>query len=355
MDNPNTCSIKCNFAEFNTLKSLCEQHQINMKCLFYSQTCPHCKPALVKWNADSLLNTDELHVHTDDTTLMSRWSISIVPTIKNITEAAVKSRAPRGMSMSSHQPESGSSSGESNGESDTEERDSPCDYRVIRPRYVGYANLERSSPSERFNMPLEEIKNDLHVTCFFKDENEYIKHKRGINLATILSHASGWRWGIAKSRANAIMKWSGGECEFGIHQYLEDTEKMLGWLQCDEQNSKALSTLVCKDDLTGAISECSKSNPVVVLYYADWCGACTEFKKHWNEAVISCFDVDATCWISCNEKDERLRSHQAMQSIQKYPTVRLHSNGKVVDMPDRFFGSAEKLIEFSKLHTSHSL
>lgn len=214
---------------------------------------------------------------------------------------------------------------------------SECNYEIIRPNYV----IDDTAP-----IP------EMCVICAFEDQDAYEKYRKFINRVTLLSYSTGWKWCIAKSTQNCITKCLDMECT-DISQQTNDaeftnlmcTQKLMNWINCHDSD-QVLSTLVCRDDLRATISRCSSVYPVVVLFFADWCGHCTEFKNKWNNVVTSCFDTSPCCWIACNEKDASVRSNLQHYGIKGYPTVQLHYNGRVVEMSGP--RTEEALMEFSR-------
>ena len=203
-------------------------------------------------------------------------------------------------------------------------------YEIIRPRYL--------TSYEQFHKPYQ-------VTCCFVDENSYNDVRKTINTATLSSHSSGWKWAIAKSNSNNFIKCTKYENE----NYKNKTvtiENLLAWLNCDKPD--ALCSMICKGNLQHSITECSKLQRVVVLYYADWCGHCTHFKPEWNSAVCSCFDTHDTCWIACNENDPEVKTNISINNIEAFPTIRMFFKGDVMDMTGQFPRTKEGLISFSQ-------
>ena len=312
-------SIYCpNTGAFEAVKSRCEKHGFGMKCLFYSPIpTPDHHVIFQEWSEESSTSLNTFYVHTDCGSLMDTYSLDDLPSTKVITHAVQRK-----------------------GTFDGDRRDTTpvesCNYEIIRPNFV---------------TDQAHTQDNMSVCCSFLNKASYEDRRMCINRATISSHAKGWRWSIAKTNHNQIRKCTrSGECDTVTQHkdhtdfvHLMDVENLLKWVQCSHEGH-VLSTLKCEDDLQLAISRCSKIYPVVVLFFADWCGHCTTFKHIWNEAVTSCFDTDLTCWVACNEKDDAVKP--CLVGIEGFPTVQLHYNGRVTTMSSR--KTVENLISFSK-------
>jgi thiol-disulfide isomerase/thioredoxin len=71
--------------------------------------------------------------------------------------------------------------------------------------------------------------------------------------------------------------------------------------------------------------------PVVVLYYADWCGHCTRFKSIWNDAAQDA-SARGVYWLAVNESHPHARAALASAGVEGFPTVLRFHGGAVENM-----------------------
>jgi thiol-disulfide isomerase/thioredoxin len=84
--------------------------------------------------------------------------------------------------------------------------------------------------------------------------------------------------------------------------------------------------------------------PVLVLYRAEWCGHCQEFKPMWNNftkiAKIKTAEIETNDFYLLGSTPE----HQ----VNSYPTLKLFTNGKVINFDeDR---NIDNMNKFIKMH-----
>jgi thiol-disulfide isomerase/thioredoxin len=68
-----------------------------------------------------------------------------------------------------------------------------------------------------------------------------------------------------------------------------------------------------------------KKEPVLVLYFGEWCSYCKEFKPMWDEFI-------KICKIKTAEIESELLnlSSSKNHSVSSFPTIKLFVNGKLV-------------------------
>ena len=87
------------------------------------------------------------------------------------------------------------------------------------------------------------------------------------------------------------------------------------------------------------------SGPIVIWYYADWCGHCTRMKDEWETYSSDC----KTKGINVAKvKDEIIQYLNYEANISGYPTIEFHNKGKKEsNYPGDFERTSEKLMEFT--------
>ena len=101
----------------------------------------------------------------------------------------------------------------------------------------------------------------------------------------------------------------------------------------NSNNLKKLDTLI------------KKKEPVLVLYYANWCHYCQDFKPEWNNLVKKC-KVDTA---ELESSDSHL-SKETHHTVTSYPTLKLYVNGKTVNYDEQ--RSVANIEKFIKTNTS---
>jgi thiol-disulfide isomerase/thioredoxin len=80
------------------------------------------------------------------------------------------------------------------------------------------------------------------------------------------------------------------------------------------------------------------TNMTMVLFYADWCGACQTIKPTWNELKTELGDVT---FEEINEKDTALfeaKQQEYATEVMGFPTMLIINNGEI----EKYQGSRDK-------------
>ena len=88
----------------------------------------------------------------------------------------------------------------------------------------------------------------------------------------------------------------------------------------------------------------NNDNTVIILLFADWCGACQHFKPTWNSTIEKIKDTPNLLTANVESNNfENLNIDTG--NIMGYPTVEVHKGGKKID---GFVGgkSEEQLMNF---------
>ena len=65
--------------------------------------------------------------------------------------------------------------------------------------------------------------------------------------------------------------------------------------------------------------------PVIVWYYADWCGHCRDMEPAWEHFKKKCKDVKVSLAKINSDAVKHLKKDP---EVQGYPTIQFHNNGK---------------------------
>lgn len=92
---------------------------------------------------------------------------------------------------------------------------------------------------------------------------------------------------------------------------------------------------VSASDFESELSNVSKDEKVLVMFYADWCGHCKKLKPVWDEAAAELEKdenkgVGKMMKVNCGNPGED-KTHKAIMDkygVQGYPTIKLFENGK---------------------------
>lgn len=101
-----------------------------------------------------------------------------------------------------------------------------------------------------------------------------------------------------------------------------------------EENIKAINTKKNED------------SPMVILFYATWCGACNSFKPSWEQLEKKHPKEVVIGKVESNDYNNYEPSSNE-SNIEGYPTVRLYHKGKMIKEydGDRSFRSLYKFVE----------
>jgi len=93
----------------------------------------------------------------------------------------------------------------------------------------------------------------------------------------------------------------------------------------------------------------SCSHPTLVLFYANWCGYCSEFKPTWEKIKTTLKGSSPKIHVRQYEADEN-RDAFENEEIKSYPTIRLYCEKKLIEeySGDR---SEASVLKFVKKHT----
>lgn len=67
--------------------------------------------------------------------------------------------------------------------------------------------------------------------------------------------------------------------------------------------------------------------PVIVWYYADWCGHCTDFDPAWNEYTNKCSNNKINI-SNAKVNHNIIEKLSYSPEVQGYPTIQFHHKGK---------------------------
>tara|TARA_X000000950_G_scaffold153758_1_gene188794 strand:+ start:560 stop:1045 length:486 start_codon:yes stop_codon:yes gene_type:complete len=88
----------------------------------------------------------------------------------------------------------------------------------------------------------------------------------------------------------------------------------------------------------------NNDNTIIILLFADWCGACQHFKPTWNSTIEKMKDTPNL--LTANVESNNFENLDIdTGNIMGYPTVEVHKGGKKID---GFVGgkSEEQLMNF---------
>lgn len=91
-------------------------------------------------------------------------------------------------------------------------------------------------------------------------------------------------------------------------------------------------------------STLGNSGKKLVLFYADWCGHCTNFKPTWEEVSSSVNTSNETKLISINVGDKTSESEQLMQeyNVSGFPTIVLIDQTNQQKSMEQYEGARDK-------------
>lgn len=95
-------------------------------------------------------------------------------------------------------------------------------------------------------------------------------------------------------------------------------------------------------------SEVTKSNDVLVKFYAPWCGHCKKLAPIWDELALKMQDED----VKIAKFDATENEHEDV-SVQGYPTIKFYKGGNPIDY--RGARDLKSLVSFLKEHVSTPL
>ena len=89
-----------------------------------------------------------------------------------------------------------------------------------------------------------------------------------------------------------------------------------------------------------------KKGPVIVWYYADWCGHCTDFDPAWNEYTNSCNNNKMKI-SNVKVNHDIIQKLSYSPEVQGYPTIQFHHKGKNLSEFNQN-RTPEELMKFAK-------
>ena len=107
-----------------------------------------------------------------------------------------------------------------------------------------------------------------------------------------------------------------------------------------------MNIVVDNQSKIGEFETLRKKGPVVVWYYADWCGHCTDFDPAWSEYTNRCSNNNMKI-TNAKVNHDIIQDLSYSPEVQGYPTIQFHNKGKNLSEFNKS-RNAEELLKFAK-------
>lgn len=304
MHHQSTGSIGCSHDTLERMRARCAAWGKVLRCIFYLPTCSHCKDALRTWHSDSLADAHDMWVHVKDEAAMRAYGISKVPSVV--------------LFRPGEPPVAASGTAD---EDDEDDEVDPSDEAppIIRSTFTSIGAVRALVATGR------------RCAVLVADAGAYRQVREQWNVAVLCDERRQWAWCVLRGDAGTaatILKIT--PAGMATYDGAIDGRAICNWFGLGKPD--VYSTLVPRADVAGTIAAASQHVPVVVLYYADWCGHCASFKPHWNDAVHADVDASDVQYIALNESSPRAQEMLTRDRVRGFPTVIKHFAGTAQDM-----------------------